>query len=208
MISVYLMKNMANGYYKIGTSRRPVARERTLQAQEPDIRLLACVEAKPALERELHLRYAPKRVRGEWFALDYGDLCSLKRDFSVEIDRINPPIEVIDGSGWRATIHRYSPVHEHTWVTRRRGEFLFEVPFAMTRSEVEEQADAESWSSPLSPELMKVLSVSLRNYVRDIYEVDKMTVELRELCCLGTSESRGFMVIERTYSHDRFFSMD
>ena len=63
------MKNVANGYYKIGTSRRPVVRERTLQAQEPDIRLLASVDAEGIRERELHQRYARKRVRGEWFAL-------------------------------------------------------------------------------------------------------------------------------------------
>lgn len=205
MASVYLMKNMANGYYKIGVSRQPRVRERTLRSEEPDIRLLASVEADCPLERELHRRYASKRVRGEWFALDYGDLCGLKGDFSVEIDKINPPIAVIDGNWWQAQIHRYSPVHEHTWVTRRRGEFLFEVPFAMTRSEVEEQAYAESWGSPLPPELLNVLSVSLRNYLRDIYEVDEMTVELREICCLGTGESRGFMIVERAYSNNRFF---
>jgi len=205
MESVYLMKNMANGYYKIGSSQRPIARERTLQAQEPDIRLLASVNAKCSYERELHRRYAPKRVRGEWFALDYGDLLQLKGEFSVEIETIDPPIEVIEGGSWRARIHRYSPVHEHTWVTRRRGQFLFEVPFAMSRAEVDEQVDAESWGSSLSPELSNVLSVSLRNYLRDEYEVDGMKVELREICCLGTGESRGFIVIERQYSHDRFF---
>jgi hypothetical protein len=205
MTSVYLMKNMANGYYKIGSSQCPIVRERTLQAQEPDIRLLASVNADCAYERTLHQRYARKRVRGEWFALNYGDLLQLKGEFSVEIGTIDPPIEVIEGVSWRARIHRYSPVHEYTWVTRRRGDFLFEVPFAMSRAEVEEQVSAESWGSSLSPELRDVLSVSLRNYLRDDYEIDGLKVELREICCLGTGESRGFVVVEPQYSHDRFF---
>ena len=56
MASVYLMKNMASGYYKIGASRQPRVPERTLRSEEPDIRLLASVEADPPLERELHRR--------------------------------------------------------------------------------------------------------------------------------------------------------
>jgi Meiotically up-regulated gene 113 len=123
MSSVYLMKNMANGYYKIGSSSRPHIRERTLQAQEPDIRLLASIEADRRIERALHHRYTVRRVRGEWFALHYGDLCELREDFSVELEKIDPPVEVIIGDWWRAAIYRYSPVCERTWVTWYRGEF-------------------------------------------------------------------------------------
>lgn len=200
------MKNMANGYYKIGSSNRPTVRERTLCSQEPDIRLLAAVEANPSLEHELHRRYAERRIRGEWFNLDYGDLCGLKDDFSVDMKTIDPPIEVINGDWWQATVHRYSPTHEHTWVTDQRGSFLFEVPFRMSRAEVEDQALAESYGSSLSPELLELLTVSLRNYVRDSYEVDGMTAELREICCLASGETRGFIVTEKNYSHHRYFT--
>lgn len=75
---VYLMLNKRNDYIKIGKSRRPVFREKTLQADEPDIELIAYWEAPGNIERELHKKFASKRQRGEWFNLDLKDMKYIK----------------------------------------------------------------------------------------------------------------------------------
>ncbi len=66
---VYLMLNRRNGFTKIGFSKDPVFRERTLQSEEPEIKMLAKWRAFPVDEEEMHLRFAHKRLRGEWFNL-------------------------------------------------------------------------------------------------------------------------------------------
>lgn len=74
------MLNRRNGYTKIGYSMNPVRRERTFQAEDPDVVLL--MRSKPyldgvQLEKTLHRKFAPLRLRGEWFNLaadDYYDL--------------------------------------------------------------------------------------------------------------------------------------
>jgi hypothetical protein len=204
MSSIYLMKNMSNGYYKIGSSRRPPIRERTLQAQEPDVRLLATVEADSVFERKLHRRYTAKRLRGEWFALELGDLYELCREFGVDVQQLNPPIHVFEDSTWRAAIHRLSPRADYTWVTYRSKQFLFEMPFAMSKCDVEELVIARAFSCALPEELLDVLSTSLRNYLQDVYEIDNVKVELRELRCMASGESRGYIVVDQ-HGHDRFF---
>ena len=76
---VYLMKDISNGYYKIGISNRPEYRERTLQSEKPTIELLT---AKPftsriiaeAIEQALHKAFGEKRLRGEWFELTPSDV--------------------------------------------------------------------------------------------------------------------------------------
>ena len=75
---VYLMLNEQNGYYKIGRSNRPEFRERTLQAQEPDIKLIDSWFANKNIERVLHRKFKDKRIRGEWFNLSDQDLEELK----------------------------------------------------------------------------------------------------------------------------------
>jgi hypothetical protein len=203
--SVYLMKNMANGYYKNGSSRQPAGRERTLQAQEPDIRLVASVEADAIFERELHRRYATRRLRGEWFALQFSDLYDLGQHFEANVQQINPPLRLIEDNGWRAAIHRLSPRHDYTWVTYRSGEFLFEMPFPMSRCEIDDLVLARAFSCAIPEELLTVLSTSLRNYLRDGYEMNGVKIELRELCCMASGESKGYMVVDQG-GHDRFFA--
>ena len=67
---VYLMKDSANGLYKIGKSVRPKYRERTLQSEKPSVKMVFSTPERPDLnERLLHLRYADQRKRGEWFQL-------------------------------------------------------------------------------------------------------------------------------------------
>jgi len=79
---VYLMRDHTNNYYKIGISKTPEYRERTLQSEKPSIEMI-CNKKLPsrkiaeAFEKALHIAYADKRIRGEWFNLDDNDLAQL-----------------------------------------------------------------------------------------------------------------------------------
>ena len=63
----YLIKNRRNGFYKIGKSRNPKHREKTLQSEEPDILMVKTWDKD--IERVLHKKYNNYRIRGEWFEL-------------------------------------------------------------------------------------------------------------------------------------------
>jgi hypothetical protein len=73
---IYLMKNTRNGYTKIGISKNPKHREKTLQSEEPEIDLIWKKEIPNAIGREieLHKKYSDKRIRGEWFDLTEQDI--------------------------------------------------------------------------------------------------------------------------------------
>lgn len=75
---VYVMINRQNGYYKIGRSRFPFFRERTLQAQEPDVQLIEKWEAPAHIEGMLHRKFHEKRKRGEWFTLSDSDIGTIR----------------------------------------------------------------------------------------------------------------------------------
>lgn len=66
---LYLMLNRRNGYIKIGISLRPEYREGTLQAEEPEVTLIAIANGGTLLERRMHREFSPRRLRGEWFYL-------------------------------------------------------------------------------------------------------------------------------------------
>ena len=75
--NVYLMKSDRNGRVKIGrTKDKPVYRERTLQSQEPEVRLIFHREVLYMNETEkyLHRFFKRKRFRGEWFDLSEDDI--------------------------------------------------------------------------------------------------------------------------------------
>jgi hypothetical protein len=63
----YLIKNKRNGLYKIGRSKDPESREKTLQSEEPNIIIVKVWDKN--IESELHKMYAKQRLRGEWFEL-------------------------------------------------------------------------------------------------------------------------------------------
>lgn len=63
----YILKDKANGRYKIGCSKNPLQREKTLQSEKPDYELVKVFEKNH--ERKLHKEYEEHRVRGEWFKL-------------------------------------------------------------------------------------------------------------------------------------------
>ncbi len=75
---VYLLYNGNNGFFKIGYSKNPMKREKTLQAEEPDIALLKIWERDMSFEKSLHKKYFKQRVRGEWFRLTFHELWELR----------------------------------------------------------------------------------------------------------------------------------
>lgn len=80
---LYLMKDFANGFYKIGISNNPEYRERTLQSEKPTIEMIASKRypTRPiaeSIEKALHGAYSDKRLRGEWFELDVIDVENIR----------------------------------------------------------------------------------------------------------------------------------
>lgn len=80
---VYLMHDTSNDFYKIGISKDPQYRERTLQSEKPTIEKV-CAKEFPtrqiaeAIESALHKSFATKRIRGEWFSLTPDDIANVK----------------------------------------------------------------------------------------------------------------------------------
>tara|TARA_R110001632_G_C11235262_1_gene407097 strand:- start:451 stop:831 length:381 start_codon:yes stop_codon:yes gene_type:complete len=75
----YLMFDSSSGCYKIGKSKNPVFREKTLGAQIPRIKLVATCATD--IESKLHEQFDAKRVRGEWFDLNTTDLDRIIKQF-------------------------------------------------------------------------------------------------------------------------------
>ena len=76
---VYLMRDVANDYYKIGISNNPEYRERTLQSEKPTIVKLVAKQYPSrsiarSIEASLHKVYQDKHIRGEWFSLTEKDV--------------------------------------------------------------------------------------------------------------------------------------
>jgi hypothetical protein len=84
---VYLMHDLNNNFYKIGISNQPKYREKTLQSEKPTI-VLICSRQFPKrniaeiLEKTLHDTYSNKRIRGEWFALNFEDINDISQVLS------------------------------------------------------------------------------------------------------------------------------
>jgi hypothetical protein len=64
----YLIKDLGTGLYKIGFSSNPIKREKTLQSEKPNIKMIKVFDKN--IEKQLHLNYKDFRVRGEWFNLN------------------------------------------------------------------------------------------------------------------------------------------
>lgn len=75
----YLMRDENTGKTKIGRSINPRKREKTLLSDSPVITLFAVCERN--VEKELHSKYAAKRVRGEWFDLTQSDIKQICNDY-------------------------------------------------------------------------------------------------------------------------------
>lgn len=96
---IYLMQNQRNRYVKIGfTRRQPEFREKTLQSEEPEIRLLCTWPGTFEDELHLHRLYAHRRLRGEWFSLTDEELKDLaKMDFGCGIPNVPAWMEELNG---------------------------------------------------------------------------------------------------------------
>lgn len=81
---VYVIKNNVTGYYKIGNSKDPFRREKTLQSQEPDINMIVLHKAHTCVETKLHRKYKDKRVRGEWFDLTIEEIKEVEKFILLE----------------------------------------------------------------------------------------------------------------------------
>ena len=77
----YLMID-GNKFVKIGKSYSPEVREHTLQSQNPTIELIAVCEKD--IEKELHIKYASKRKRGEWFNLSKKEISKIIKEFKFK----------------------------------------------------------------------------------------------------------------------------
>jgi len=75
---IYLMLDDTNGLIKIGKSKNPKVRERTLQSEKPQTHLIVQWTAPASVEKELHKRYSAKNKRGEWFRLSIKELDEIK----------------------------------------------------------------------------------------------------------------------------------
>lgn len=75
---VYLMVNTQTSLIKIGTSKNPIYREKTLHSQEPSVYLIVKWKCNKEIEKKLHKKYQHKRKRGEWFKLSMDDLKEIK----------------------------------------------------------------------------------------------------------------------------------
>lgn len=76
---VYLMLNKDSGYFKIGQSKKPTYRERTLQSKEPEVEIVKIWNCDKKIERLLHKKFIKKKIRGEWFNLDFRDIYDLNK---------------------------------------------------------------------------------------------------------------------------------
>jgi hypothetical protein len=199
------MKNMGNGYYKIGHSKCPQHRERTLQAEEPDVRLLAAIDGSRQIERKLQSEFKAKRLRGEWFRLNYGDISVLASLFNSDRESVDPPIEVLEDETWVAKIYRYAPDEFSTRVwTSPRKEWLFEVPYVISRREIDEEVSVQIFSCRAHSDICAFLE-RLPYVLLEHYSVDDTRVELRELLILGENEKNAFYVLPNAYELPRFF---
>jgi hypothetical protein len=63
----YLIKDDNTGFYKIGKSKNPKNREKTLQSEKPTLKMVKLFTEN--VESTLHKKYNSQRVRGEWFKL-------------------------------------------------------------------------------------------------------------------------------------------
>ena len=64
----YIIKDYNTGFYKIGKSRNPKIREKTLQSENPNIAIVKVFNED--IEKILHDSYKENRLRGEWFNLN------------------------------------------------------------------------------------------------------------------------------------------
>lgn len=66
-LKTYLIKDSNTELYKIGKSKNPLKREKTLQGEKPTLEIVKTWNED--IEKILHQKYKKNRIRGEWFKL-------------------------------------------------------------------------------------------------------------------------------------------
>lgn len=75
---VYVIKNLATGAYKVGISKNPEQRLKSLQAgSDGELNLIGYKQGTFQDEASIHKRLADKNIRSEWFRLDGDDVKAL-----------------------------------------------------------------------------------------------------------------------------------
>ncbi|MEO9803445.1 MAG: GIY-YIG nuclease family protein [Reichenbachiella sp.] len=82
-VKTYLMLDEVNGYVKIGKSKNPKIREKTLQSEKPSIVMKAILNRD--VEGELHKNYCDYRYRGEWFKLSKRQVEDIMVTYNFEL---------------------------------------------------------------------------------------------------------------------------
>lgn len=80
---LYLIFHGRTKLIKIGFSKNPKAREKTLQAEDPDLKIIYMAEATMHDERHFHQFFREQRRRGEWFDLTEDDVQIIKDEFEL-----------------------------------------------------------------------------------------------------------------------------
>lgn len=74
-IKTYIIFEENTGYYKIGKSKQPKIREKTLRSEKPNIKMILVCDKN--IESYLHKKYKDKRIRGEWFDLSSDEILDI-----------------------------------------------------------------------------------------------------------------------------------
>jgi hypothetical protein len=98
---IYLMEDLRNRSFKIGRSKTPGKRERTLQSEVPQVVMRFSIPAEEECERQLHGHFESKRFRGEWFTLTNDDLVWIVAFLKANGD----PSRAIMDYNWLGNIH-------------------------------------------------------------------------------------------------------
>lgn len=86
---IYLLRS-ASGHWKIGFSSNPKDRIKTFSIRLPfEVSYEHLIPTSHMIDAEmaLHSQFAPKRIDGEWFALDDADVAYIKSIKSLDLDR-------------------------------------------------------------------------------------------------------------------------
>ena len=88
---IYAAIDHNTNLYKVGFSKTPAVRERTLQSEKPTIEFIAIANGFTiSQERKIHDRLANYRIRGEWFNCDFNTIrLSFIELFGIDMDKCN-----------------------------------------------------------------------------------------------------------------------
>lgn len=81
LTKIYVMFDKNTGYYKIGRSKNPKKRHKTLRVGNPNIELLFFHDGRIRDERRVQAMFEDKKVHGEWYNLNGKDLTKIKEYF-------------------------------------------------------------------------------------------------------------------------------